>query len=43
MAANGTLTQKTELSRFARALCVAHIHIQRQYRTSHVFSKPSQQ
>ena len=29
--------QKTQLSRFARALCAAHIHIRCQYRTSQIF------
>ena len=29
--------QKTQLSRFARALCATHIHIRCQYRTSQIF------
>ena len=32
-------SKKTQLSRFARALCAAHIHIRCQYRTSQIFFK----
>ena len=35
--------KKTQLSRFASALCAAHIHIRCQYRISQIFfQKPSQ-
>ena len=46
-AVNSAFSQKTHLraSRFAHALCAAHIHIRFQYRTSQIFfffQKPSQ-
>ena len=36
---NYAFSQKTQLSCFACALCVSHMHIQYQYQTSQIFSK----